>query len=42
MNPKNDLTLHSMSIEQIQNLIADVVKGHLEGGSDRMPHYSKP
>ena len=37
-NPKND----SMSIEQIQNLIADAVKTHLQGGSHRTHRYSKP
>ena len=37
-NPKND----SMSIELIQNLIADVVKTHLQGGSHRTHRYSKP
>ena len=31
-----------MSIQQIQNLIADVVKAHLEGGSRRTRHYSMP
>jgi len=30
-NPKNDSTLNLMSIEQIQNLIANAVKTHLEG-----------
>ena len=37
-NPKND----SMSIEQIQNLIADAVKTHLQGGSHKTHRYSKP
>jgi len=41
-NPKNDSTLNSMSIEQIQNLMADAVKIHLEGGSHRAHRYSKP
>ena len=31
-----------MSIEQIQNLIADAVKAHLEGGSHRTNRYRKP
>ena len=37
-SPKND----SMSIEQIQNLIADAVKTHLQGGSHKTHRYSKP
>ena len=40
-NPKNDSTLNSMSFEQIQNLIADAIKAHLEGGSHRTHRYSK-
>jgi len=31
-----------MSVEQIQNLIADAVKTHLEGASHKTHCYSKP
>jgi len=31
-----------MSVEQIQNLIADAVKTHLEGGSHKTHIYIKP
>jgi len=39
---KNDSTLSSMSVEQIQNLIADAVKAHLGGGSHKALLYKKP
>jgi len=40
--PKNDLTSNSMSVEQIQNLIADVVKAHLGEDSHKSHLYKKP
>jgi len=39
---KNNSILNSMSVEQIQNLIVDAVKTHLERGSHKTHDYSKP
>jgi len=39
---KKDRSLGSMSVEHIQNLIANMVKAHLEGGSHKTHCYSKP
>lgn len=38
----NDSTLSSMSVEQIQNLVVDVVKAHLGRDSYKTHLYKKP
>ena len=40
--PKKDSALDSMSVEQIQSLIANVVKAQLSGGSRKTNLYTKP
>jgi len=39
---KKDHSLGSMFVEQIQNLIANVVKAQLEGGSHKTHLYTRP
>jgi len=39
---KKDRFISLMSVEQIQNLIANVVKAQLGGGSHKTPLYTKP
>jgi len=39
---KKDSSLHLLSIEQIQSLVADAVKFQLGEGSFKTDHYSKP
>ena len=39
---KNDRSINLMSVEQIQNLIANAVKAQLGGGSHKTHLYTKP
>ena len=39
---KNDRSINLMSVEQIQNLIANAVKAQLGGGSHKIHLYTKP